>query len=326
MSNSEQNKDFSKQGLYEREPSISLDFSYSLTKALECVKQNIPVILFGPPGTGKSYIVDEIKKELESTKQLSSFDVVQFHKKFSYEDFIEGYSPSEEGNFKKKNGVFKTFCQNVTGKGGIDLFVIDEINRADLSTTLGEVLYLIEDREQRSVKTSHFSEPFSLPKSVSLIGTMNTADRSISNFDFAIRRRFRFIPVFPDYTVLKQLLLHKGWKKEELDLDVDEYVTTCQIINSRISKNPIMGRHMELGHMMFFPKSNGSLISKDDIITQFIYVILPQIEAYCGFGNENVITDICSPTIANRYLNSEIIDFDVIKSMVSSLSNSKEDE
>ncbi len=120
---------------------------------------------------------------------------------------------------------------------------------------------------------------------------MNTADRNVSSIDFAIRRRFRFIPLFPDYKILKEILLLKGWNETNLLLSVDSYCEAIKRINLRISLNPIMGRHMQLGHMMFVPNSEEILITKEDLLEQFIYVILPQLEAYCGFGNEKIINE-----------------------------------
>jgi len=324
--NEERIKAYQESSQFEIESSIFLDFNHTLNKALYYVLSNTPVVLFGPPGTGKTFIIDKIKSALADQHKLGKFDLVQFHKKFSYEDFIEGFAPNDTGILTKKDGVFKAFCKEVKENDSlINLFVIDELNRAELSTTLGEVLYLLEDRDVRKAKTSHFGEDFFIPSSVSILGTMNTADRNISSIDFAIRRRFRFIPLFPDYSILKEVLLLKGWNESDLSFNVDSYCKAVERINLRISINPVMGRHMQLGHMMFVPNTSGSVITKELLLEQFIYVILPQLEAYCGFGNEKIINEIIGGNITYKYLNNRHILYDDIKSAITDIANSKED-
>lgn len=324
--NEERIKAYQASSQFEVESTIFLDFNYTLNKALYYVLCNTPVVLFGPPGTGKTFIIEKIKRALAEKEKLGKFDLVQFHKKFSYEDFIEGFAPNNNGTLSKKDGVFKSFCKDINENDSmINLFVIDELNRAELSTTLGEVLYLLEDRDVRKAKTSHFGEDFFIPPSVSILGTMNTADRNISSIDFAIRRRFRFIPLFPDYNILKEVLLLKGWNESNLSFSVDSYCKAVERINKRISLNPIMGRHMQLGHMMFVPNTSGSLITKEQLLEQFIYVILPQLEAYCGFGNEKIINEIIGENITYKYLNNMHIPYEDIESAINDIANSKED-
>lgn len=324
--NDERIKAYQESSQFKVESSVFLDFNHTLNKALSYVLSKVPVVLFGPPGTGKTYIIEKIKSVLAEQHKLGKFELVQFHKKFSYEDFIEGFAPNDSGVLSKKDGIFKSFCKGIIENDPmINLFVIDELNRAELSTTLGEVLYLLEEREVRRAKTSHFGEEFFIPTSVSLLGTMNTADRNISSIDFAIRRRFRFIPLFPDYGVLKEVLLLKGWNKSELSIDIDSYCKAADRINIRISANPIMGRHMQLGHMMFVPNADDSIITREQLLEQFIYVILPQLEAYCGFGNEKLINEIIGGNITYKYLNNMHIVYSDIESAISDIANSKED-
>lgn len=317
---------YKSRGEFENSTSIYLDFNYTFEMAFSYISRNIPVVLFGPPGTGKTYIIEKIKKKLEEQNKLGNYELVQFHKKFSYEDFIEGFAPNDKGVLTKRDGIFKSFCRNcVKDEDKSNLFVIDELNRAELSTTLGEVLYLLEDRNERSARTSHFSDIISIPRNVSLLGTMNTADRNISSIDFAIRRRFMFIPLFPDYGVLKEVLLSKGWVENDLKISLNQYCTAAEKINFRISNNPIMGRHMQLGHMMFAPSTSSSIITKDNLLEQFIYVILPQLEAYCGFGNDKIIHDIIGETLTKKYLDNKQISFEDIVATVNDIANSQED-
>lgn len=314
-------------GTFETPESLYLDFNHTLNTTYFYVSKNIPVVLFGPPGTGKTFIIEKVKSLLSQNKKLGDFELVQFHKKFSYEDFIEGFAPNDKGLLSKKDGVFKNFCNNSKKETDlVNLFVIDELNRAELSTTLGEVLYLLEDREVRTAKTSHFNDPLSIPSNISILGTMNTADRNISSIDFAIRRRFRFIPLFPDYTVLKEMLLKYGWSENSMKINLEAYCKAVEKINYRISNNPLMGRHMQLGHMMFVPSITNSIITTSDLLEQMIYVIIPQLEAYCGFGNEKSIIEIIGDNLTQKYLNNKHVDYDDIISSINDIANSKENE
>ncbi len=269
----------------------------ALSELINCSKKCIPVILYGPPGTGKTRMVMDLKKYLETHGELGKFEVVQFHRKFSYEDFIEGYKPSGNG-FIKKNGIFKDFC--ITGSEvGVDLFLIDEINRAELSTTFGEVLYALEDRDVRVIKTAHFSDTFYIPKNLMLIGTMNTADKNISNIDFAVRRRFRFIPVFPSVDNLRKWLLPLSVSPNQITLR--DYCKFFSRTNNRIKANPQLGSHMQLGEALFVPSGIKGQIQDLDFLYNFRDVILPQVEAYLGFGSRGNLSSIFNTQVVDEF-------------------------
>jgi 5-methylcytosine-specific restriction protein B len=295
--------------------SFSWQDAYNQTKL--AVLSHQPVILFGPPGTGKTKLIYDLKKELENESKLGNFEVVQFHRKFSYEDFIEGYTPSDNGNFSRHDGIFKAFAKN-SSESEVDLFIIDEINRAEITTTFGELMFLIEDREERKVKTSHFGEEIGIPGNLSLVGTMNTADRNIASLDFALRRRFKFIPLFPDYTVLENWLNQRGLGFE--NFTISDYVIAVKNINTRIRNNRLMGRNMQVGHSMWVPKGTG-LISEDDLTNLFQFEIVPQLEAYLGFGNENQLAEMLNTNIAANYLNQKRISFEDVAALVRDLVN-----
>lgn len=308
---------FKESGSYSVPKAQAQSWQASFEKAKHFIENNVPIILFGPPGTGKTKMILDIKSYLESAKLLGKHEVIQFHKKFTYEDFIEGFMPDNDGKFKKRDGVFKKFCKEASTKK-VDLFVIDEINRAELSTTLGEVLYLIEDRERRSVKTSHFEEEMSVPRNISIVGTMNTADRNIAIIDYALRRRFMFIPVFPDYEELKKWLNLKGVTIR--DFDIPSYCKAAQAINHRLAMNRLMGPHMQLGHSMFVPTVPGKIL-EEHLVDQFQYAILPQLESYCGFGNEQELNTLLNTNIASKYLLKQEISFADISSLIRDLAN-----
>ena len=257
-----------------------------------------PVVLYGPPGTGKSRLISRLISHLKEEKRLGKSEVVQFHRRFSYEDFIEGYTPTETG-FDVKDGVFKSFCKTPSDESLVDLFVIDEMNRADLATTLGESLYVLEDRKERSVKTAHFGDTFTIPKNLLLIGTMNTADKSIAQIDFAVRRRFRFVPVFPDYLQLHQWLLQFKWGVDEFN--IDQYVQFARRTNGRILRHKSLGAHMQLGQSIFVPGDTETAIDIQSLVRNFREGILSQVEAYLGLGNTQLLGEIFGTSIAEEF-------------------------
>lgn len=266
---------------------------------LELALSKTPAILYGPPGTGKSRLIQLLMQELRQSGKLGLTESVQFHRKFTYEDFIEGFEPTESG-FGRKDGVFKKFCDSIAdGSDAVNMFVIDEINRADVTSTFGEVLYALEDRSTRVVSTAHFGSQFSIPESLFLVGTMNTADKNIAHIDFAVRRRFQFIPIFPNPENLRAWLGVLAFETSEIL--VEDYVRFFTRTNYRIKKNPLLGSHMQLGEAMFLPSSKKS-IDLTALHRNFINVVLPQIESYLGFGNSAEIGLIFNPVVAQSFV------------------------
>lgn len=294
---------------FQVKPSLYWSLENAKTSSIEYIMSGESIVLFGPPGTGKTRLATQIIEEIKTKAQVET-EFVQFHPKFSYEDFIEGYKPDGKGGFVLQPGVFKDFCDKASKKKeSLHIFVIDEFNRAELSTTLGEVLYLIEDRETRTAKTAHSNTEFRIPPNVVIIGTMNTADKTIALMDYALRRRFKFIPVWPDYRVMKAWLSSKGLTAK--DLTIDEYCKAAFVINRRITAHPIMNKHMQIGHAMFIPKT--SPVTEKDIGDAFRYTVLPQLETYCGFGREDELKSILNSNVADKIKNSlEITDADII--------------
>jgi hypothetical protein len=167
-------------------------------------------LFVGPPGTGKTWVVEKLARHLAGASGDEM--TVQFHPSFSYEDFIEGLRPSmADGqlNYEIRPGVFKRFCDEARGKDGDYVFVIDEMNRAELGSVLGEVMMLLEYRG-RKVPLPYSQESFSIPKNVVVLATMNTADRSLALVDFALRRRFHAFRMPPDREVLSSYLGDDG--------------------------------------------------------------------------------------------------------------------
>ena len=161
-------------------------------------------ILYGPPGTGKTFIAHHLARHLISGGDGFA-QLIQFHPAYSYEEFIQGLRPQPNANslaFSLQPGRFLTFCREAAGRMGVCVLIIDEINRANLAQVLGELLYLLEYREAQ-IKLAGSDTPFSIPANVRIVGTMNTADRSIALVDNALRRRFAFLRVTPDFNILR---------------------------------------------------------------------------------------------------------------------------
>lgn len=184
--------------------------SYDTLVDLLDMKYNI--ILQGAPGVGKTFIAKRLTYSIMGEKDTSRVSMVQFHQNYSYEDFIQGYRPVENG-FKLESGSFYKFCKAAE----IDderpyFFIIDEINRGNLSKIFGELMMLIEhDKRGDKLKLLYKDEWFTVPKNIRIIGMMNTADRSLAMIDYALRRRFAFFDVAPafDSDGFKQYLTEK---------------------------------------------------------------------------------------------------------------------
>ena len=214
---------------------------------LEALRGKRQMILFGPPGTGKTYIAEHLARVVLG-EGSGMIEVVQFHPSYSYEDFIQGIRPqrSDDGglDYPVVEGRFLRFCREARMRGEDPcVMVIDEINRADLSKVFGELMYLLEYRD-RSVPLATDGRLFSIPENVFLIGTMNTADRSIALVDHALRRRFAFIEIPPDYDVLRRFYQEGEGKAEGVDLE--ELILLLREINSAIDD-----RGFELGISFF---------------------------------------------------------------------------
>lgn len=207
---------------------------------LQSIHRKGQAIIYGPPGTGKTFVAEHIARHLVSGGD-GFVDLVQFHPAYAYEDFIQGIRPvSEDGNLKYclVKGKFREFCQRAEGKG-ICVLIIDEINRANLARVFGELMYLLEYRDKEIPLAS--GESLCIPDNVRIIGTMNTADRSIALVDHALRRRFAFIKLKPDYEVLKRY-----HQRENTGFPVDRLVLVLQDLNRSINDS-----HYELGISYF---------------------------------------------------------------------------
>ena len=193
---------------------------------LELLRDRKQIIFQGPPGTGKTYLARKLAEAM--TAGQGRVDVVQFHPSYSYEDFIEGYRPTDAGTFALRSGPLKSLAEEANANPDETfVLIIDEINRGNLAKVFGELYYLLEYREDANLRLQYSETPFSLPDNLYLIGAMNTADRSIALLDMAIRRRFAFIGLFVDEEPIRGIL-HRYLSEKAPDMtylaDMIDYV------------------------------------------------------------------------------------------------------
>lgn len=219
------------------------------------LKRKKNLILQGPPGVGKTFLARKIAYQLMGQMNDANIEMVQFHQSFSYEDFIQGLRPNRSGGFEIKNGVFYSFCQKAHAHPNrFFFFIIDEINRGNLSKIFGELMMLIEpDKRSKkyALKLTYAEDEldrFFIPENVYIIGTMNTADRSLAIVDYALRRRFAFISLKPEYDSRFQEFLESKRVSPEIQTHI---IKSINIVNQEISKDINLGTGFQIGHSYF---------------------------------------------------------------------------
>ena len=262
--------------------------------------RSVNTILYGPPGTGKTYnsikyAVDTVDtkfnqdgrkyysdyiEKFNELKEVGQITFTTFHQSYGYEEFIEGIKPNLSNSSDKKisyeiaEGVFKECCEEAKGKSGNYVFIIDEINRGNISKIFGELITLIEDSkrdggdEAMSVILPYSKEKFSVPNNVYILGTMNTADRSIALMDTALRRRFEFIEMMPDEDLLDKVVVEEDIKIHKM----------LKIMNQRIEA--LYDREHTLGHAFFMPPKNEEKVTINQLESIFKNKIIPLLQEY----------------------------------------------
>lgn len=219
---------------------------YDVLEALLRNKKN--VILQGAPGVGKTFTARRLAYAMMGEKDESRIELIQFHQNYSYEDFIQGYRPDGEG-FKLTDGIFYRFCKRAANDPGRDyFFIIDEINRGNMSKIFGELLMLIE-KDYRGTKATlaYSGMPFSVPKNLYLIGMMNTADRSLAMIDYALRRRFSFFEIEPGFTSEGFMSYQNSFGSETFNALIEK----IRQLNKAIAEDSALGRGFRIGHSYF---------------------------------------------------------------------------
>lgn len=242
-------------------------------KALIKKKQNI--ILQGAPGVGKTFTAERLAYTLMGEIDKQRVEMVQFHQNYSYEDFILGYKPNVDGGFELKHGVFYKFCKKALNTPDKDFFfIIDEINRGNLSKIFGELLMLIENSYRgKEIKLAYTDELFTVPKNLYIIGMMNTADRSLAMIDYALRRRFSFFEMYPGFAT-------EGFKSYQLSLAnerLDKLIQGIQALNEAISSDDSLGNGFCIGHSYFCNQTEFSMEWLENVVE---YDIEPMLKEY----------------------------------------------
>lgn len=241
-------------------------------------KKNI--ILQGAPGVGKTFAARRLAWSMMGEKDDSRIEFVQFHQNYSYEDFMMGYKPVEDG-FELKYGIFYRFCQKAANQPDKEFFfIIDEINRGNMSKIFGELLMLIEkDYRGTKMTLAYNGLPFSVPKNLYIIGMMNTTDRSLAMIDYALRRRFSFFEIEPGFDSHGFISYQNGLNSETLD----ELISKVKELNRKIAADKSLGRGFCIGHSYFC----GRDVCTDEWLHSVVdYDILPMLSEY-WFDDEN---------------------------------------
>ncbi|HEL1608516.1 TPA: AAA family ATPase [Streptococcus suis] len=244
-----------------------------LTSILQ-MKKNI--ILQGAPGVGKTFVAERLAFSLMGKPDLERVMTIQFHQSYSYEDFIMGFRPSTSG-FELRRGAFYTFCKKAESDKSHDyFFIIDEINRGNLSKIFGELFMLIEnDKRGKSLQLLYSDEQFSIPENLYIIGMMNTADRSLALLDYALRRRFAFFDIKPGFSTAGFKDYQTNLKNEKFD----RLISCVEKLNQAISTEEVLGDSFCIGHSYFCGLSAEVL---DQALLEAIveYELIPLLKEY----------------------------------------------
>lgn len=248
---------------------------YNVLKDLLINKKNL--IVQGAPGVGKTFMAKRLAYSIMGVKDMDRVMMVQFHQSYSYEDFVMGYRPSKDG-FQLREGSFYKFCKKAEDDDENDyFFIIDEINRGNLSKIFGELFMLIENDkrgEKNKIQLLYSDELFYIPKNVHIIGLMNTADRSLAMIDYALRRRFAFFDLKPGFS-------SNGFNTYQFEIDYpnfDKVINVMEELNIAIKEDETLGEGFRIGHSYFCNLNQEDVEEKLNYIVE--YEIIPLLKEY----------------------------------------------
>ena len=249
-------------------------------KLVSVLRRKKNIVLQGAPGVGKTYCAKRLAYSMMGEKDENRIEFVQFHQNYCYEDFIMGYKPSGDG-FELKHGIFYNFCKKAAGDSDNEyFFIIDEINRGNMSKIFGELLMLIEaDYRGDSLKLAYEDIPFTVPKNLYIIGMMNTADRSLAMIDYALRRRFSFFDMEPGFET-EGFKAYKAKVREAIGSDLfDTLIYKVIDLNKEIEDDKSLGKGFCIGHSYFCNKYTKKCTTKwmQEIVE---FDILPMLREY----------------------------------------------
>ena len=261
-----------------KELTLPAEFLEEINALLEDKRQ---IIFQGPPGTGKTYVAQKLARHLAGSEDQVT--LVQFHPSYAYEDFVQGFRPTLLNNgqpgFKLTDGPLRKAADEARNEPQAKHFlVIDEINRGNLARVFGELYFLLEYRDSE-MDLQYSEEPFSLPSNLYIIGTMNTADRSIALVDLALRRRFYFVEFHPDDEPVKDVL--RTW----LNANVDGMEWVADVVD-RANEKLRNDRHAAIGPSYFMKPA----LDETAVKRIWKHSVLPYIEERL-FGNEDRIAE-----------------------------------
>ena len=244
---------------------------------VDLVKNKKNLIVEGAPGVGKTFMAKRLAYSIMGVKDASRVMMVQFHQSYSYEDFVMGYRPSKVG-FELRQGSFYNFCKKAEEDSENDyFFIIDEINRGNLSKIFGELFMLIENDkrgEKNKIQLLYSDELFFIPKNIYIIGLMNTADRSLAMIDYALRRRFAFFDLKPGFA-------SNGFKDYQNELEnakFDKLINVMNELNSDIKDDECLGEGFRIGHSYLCNLKTDDIDDKLNYIVE--YELIPLLKEY----------------------------------------------
>ena len=256
---------------------------YEQLKGLLLRKKNL--ILQGAPGVGKTFAAKRLAYAIMGEENYDRIKIVQFHQNYSYEDFVLGYKPNEKGGFELKEGIFYQFCKKAAmDKDNQYFFIIDEINRGNLSKIFGELLMMIEkEYRNTSIQMSYADRRFAVPSNVYLIGMMNTADRSLAMIDYALRRRFSFYEMKPAF----KTPAFNYYIEEQDDLHLNNLVKALIALNQVIADDDSLGTGFCIGHSYLC-----DLGDDYDLESIVEYDIIPMLREYWFDNDERFNSEV----------------------------------